>query len=68
MGQVVHGDLWCWVTPNLDLRVQQVEVFYGEQGCVDDESNGRKCSLGQGTQSLAGELGSSLNSALILSK
>ena len=40
------------------------EVFYGESR----ESNRRMCSPKQETQSLAGEPGFSLNSALILSK
>ena len=44
------------------------EVFYGEQEVVAEESNRRRCSPEQGTQSLAGALGLSLNSALILSK
>ena len=44
------------------------EVFHGEQGPVVGESNGRSCSPGEGTESLAGEPGFSLNSALILSK
>ena len=44
------------------------EVFYGEQKAVEEESNRRRCSPEEGTQSLAGEPGFSLNSALILSK
>ena len=44
------------------------EVFHGDQGDVDGESNGRRCSPGEGSQSLAGEPEFSLNSALILSK
>ena len=44
------------------------EVFYEGQDVVDWESNGRRGSPGQETQSLAGEPGLSLNSALILSK
>lgn len=44
------------------------EVFYGEQDVVEGYSNGRRCSPGQETQSLAGEPGFSLSSALILSK
>ena len=44
------------------------EVFYGEQEAVAEESNRRRGSPEQGTQSLAGALGLSLNSALILSK
>ena len=44
------------------------EVFHGEQGVVEGESNGRRCSPGQGTESLAGEPGFSLSLALILSK
>ena len=44
------------------------EVFQGEQGDVDGESNQRRCSPGEEIESLAGEPGFSLNSALILSK
>ena len=44
------------------------EVFHGEQEAVAEESNRRRCSPGQETQSLAGAPGVSLNSALILSK
>ena len=44
------------------------EVFYGDQDAVEGDSNGRRCSPEQETQSLAGALGFSLNSALILSK
>ena len=44
------------------------EVFHGDQGDVDGESNGRRCPLEKGTQSLAGEPEFSLSSALILSK
>ena len=44
------------------------EVFYGEQKAVAEESNRRRCSPEEGTQSLEGEPGFSLNSALILSK
>ena len=44
------------------------EVFYGNQEAVEEESNRRRCSPEKGTQSLAGALGLSLNSALILSK
>ena len=44
------------------------EVFHGEQGAVDEQFRGRRCSPGEGTESLAGESGLSLNSALILSK
>ena len=43
------------------------EVFHGEQGVVEGESNGRRCSPGEGTESLAGEPGLSLNPGLILS-
>ena len=43
------------------------EVFYGEQEAVEEESNRRRCTPEKGTQSLAGEPGFSLNSALILS-
>ena len=43
------------------------EVFHGDQGAVDVESNGRRCLPGEGTGSLSGEPGFSLNSALILS-
>ncbi len=43
------------------------EVFHGEQGPVVGDSNERKCSPGQGAESIAGESGFSLNSALILS-
>ena len=43
------------------------EVFHGEQGAVAGESNGRRCSPEEGIESLAGESGFSLNSALILS-
>ena len=44
------------------------EVFHGEQDVVDGDSNGRRCSPGQETESLAGAQRFSLNSALILSK
>ena len=44
------------------------EVFHEEQGTVVGESNGRRCSPGEGTESLAGEPGLSLNPGLILSK
>ena len=44
------------------------EVFHGEQGIVvAGDSNERRCSPGQGIESLAGEPGFSLNSPLILS-
>ena len=44
------------------------EVFHGEQSVVARDSNERRDSPGQGTESLAGAPGFSLNSALILSK
>ena len=44
------------------------EMFHGEQDAVDGEFNGRRCSPEQGTESLAGEPGFSLNSPLVLSK
>ena len=44
------------------------EVLHGDQDVVDWESNGWRCTPEKGTQSLAGERGFSLNSALILSK
>ena len=44
------------------------EVFHGEPGVVDGESNERRCSPQKGTESLAGAPGFSLNSPLILSK
>ena len=44
------------------------EVFHGEQGAVEGESDGRRCSPGEGIESLVGESGLSLNSPLILSK
>ena len=44
------------------------EVFHGDHGVVEGDSNERRCSPGQGTESLAGEPGFSLNSPLILSK
>ena len=44
------------------------EVFHGEQGPVVGDFNERRGSPGQGIESLAGESGFSLNSALILSK
>ena len=44
------------------------EVFHGEQGPVEGKSNGRRCSPEEGTESLVGEPGFSLNSASILSK
>ena len=31
------------------------EVFHGEQGVVEGNYNERRCSLGEGTESLAGE-------------
>ena len=46
----------------------QAEVFYREQEVVAEESNGRRSSPEQETQSLAGAPGLSLNSAVILSK
>ena len=45
----------------------QPKLSHGKQGTVDGESNGRRCSLGEGTEALAGASGCSLNSALILS-
>ena len=44
------------------------EVFYGEREAVEEESNRRRCSPREGSQSLAGEPGFSLISTLILSK
>ena len=44
------------------------EVFPGEQGVVEEQSNGRRCSPSTGAELLAGSPGLSLNSALILSK
>ena len=44
------------------------EVFYGQQGVVEGDSKERRCSPKQETESLAGEPGFSLCSALILSK
>ena len=44
------------------------EVFHGDHGVVEGDSMERRCSPEQGTESLAGESGFSLNSALILSK
>ena len=44
------------------------EVFHGEQDVVEGDSIGRRGSPEQKTQSLAGEPGLSLNSALILSQ
>ncbi len=44
------------------------EVFHGEQGVVEEESNEGRCSLGTEADLLAGGQGLSLNSALILSK
>ena len=44
------------------------EVFYGDQDAVEGDSNVRRGSPEQEPQSLAGALGLSLNSALILSK
>ena len=44
------------------------EVFYGEREAVEEESNRRRWSPREGSQSLAGEPGFSLNSTLILSK
>ena len=51
----------------LDYRTP-AEVFYGDQGVVDGDSNERRGSPGQGIESLAGASGFSLNSPLILSK
>ncbi len=58
-----------------DLRPHQAlgyrtpaEVFRGEQGVVEGEFDGRRCSPGADTELLAGAQGLSLNSALILSK
>ena len=58
-----------------DLRPHQAlgyqtpaEVFRGEQGVVEEESNGMRYSAGTGAELLAGAPGLSLNSALILSK
>ena len=44
------------------------EVFHGSQGVVEGDSMEGRCSPEQGTESLAGEQGLSLDSALILSK
>ena len=44
------------------------EVFHGDQGVVEGYSKEWRCSPEQGTESLAGAPGFSLNSALILSK
>ena len=44
------------------------EVSYGGRETVEEESNRRRCSPGQETESLAGEPGFSLDSPLILSK
>ena len=44
------------------------EVFHGELGVADEESNGGMCSAGTGPGLLAGAQGLSLDSALILSK
>ena len=44
------------------------EVFHEEQESIVGESNGRRRSPGEGIESLAGEPGFSLNSALVLSK
>ena len=44
------------------------EVFHGEQGVGEGKSNERRSSRGEGIESLAGEPGLSLNSALIQSK
>ena len=44
------------------------EVFRGDQGVAEEESNGRRCSAGTGAELLAGAPGFSLNSPLILSK
>ena len=44
------------------------EVFHAEQGVVEEESNGGRCSAGIGAELLAGAPGFSLNPALILSK
>ena len=51
----------------LDYRTP-AEVFHGDQGVLEGDSNERRGSPGEGTESLAGEPGFSLNSALILSK
>ena len=44
------------------------EVFHGDQGVVEENSNARRGSPEQGTKSMAREPGFSLNSALVLSK
>ncbi len=44
------------------------EVFHGEQEAVEGDSGARRYSPEKGIQALAGALGFSLNSALILSK
>ena len=41
------------------------EVFHAEQGAVDGKSNGRRCSLGEGIESLAGEPGLPLKSTSV---
>ena len=46
----------------------RAEVFHGEKGDVEGEANGRRRSPGEGIESLAGELGLLLSSALTLSK
>ena len=43
------------------------EVFHGDHGVVEGDSMKRRCSPEQGTESLAGAPGFSLNSSLILS-
>ena len=55
--------------PNQALSYRTpAEVFYGEQKAVEEESDRRTCSPREGSQSLAGEQGFSLNSPLVLSR
>ena len=44
------------------------EVVHADEGVVEEESNGKRCSAGTGAELLAGAPGFSLNPALILSK
>ena len=64
--QIVFGrpELGCGLT----WDITTAEVFHGEQGVVEEGSNGRMCPPGTGADLLAGAQGLSLNSALILSK
>ena len=74
-GHEAHRGLEDYFRFYNDLRPHQAlgyrtpaEVFHGEQGVVEEKSDGRRCSPGTGGELLTGAPGFSLNSTLILSK